>query len=100
MKGHYKGEQKLCHFLNARADELARKYGPPPPKSPLPLPPNYEIELLQGKYQITSREEEMITHALHITPMEEYTTRRAGCTPNIFQQVDWEAHRQAISTFK
>jgi len=54
VKGHYKGEQALCHLLNAKADDLARSYNSIIRKSPmnsLPLPPTYEIELLQGHHQ-------------------------------------------------
>lgn len=68
VKGHYKGEQALCHLLNAKADDLARSYNSIIRKSPvnsLPLPPTYEIEFLQGHHQWTSRVTTMISKALH-----------------------------------
>jgi hypothetical protein len=103
VKGHYKGEQELCHLLNVRVDELARSYNSnirKPPQNPLPLPPNYEIELLQGYHQLTSRVTNMISKELHTSPIEEYIKKRAGWPTKTFMQVDWEAHHQAISTYK
>jgi hypothetical protein len=42
----------------------------------------------------------MISKALHTSQVEEYIKKRVGWTSQIFQQVDLEAHSQAISTYK
>jgi hypothetical protein len=41
VKGHHKGEKKMCHILNARTDELARSYNSnicKPPQNPFHYP--------------------------------------------------------------
>jgi len=71
-----------------------------PPLTQQPIAPTSEAELFQNHGKITSCVTTMISQALHETSIKSHITKRAGWTDRTFQQVDWQAHNQAFSSYR
>jgi ribonuclease HI len=103
VKGHYKGKKEISHKLNDAADKLARDFNStirPQAKSPPPIPPMFEVELLHQNQVITSRLGQVISTALHEAKLGAYIRNKASWSEDTFNRVNWVAHKQAFTSYK
>jgi hypothetical protein len=63
------------------------------------LQPFYEAELVRDNAIVTSNLQQIITSAIHTTPIQQYIVKSAKWHPSTLHKIDWEAHRRAICRF-
>jgi hypothetical protein len=102
VKGHYTGKKKaLKHILNDMADQLATDYNSfqRPINGTMSIPsPISKVELLHRGMIITSRLPYLIKEARHTDALKACVLKQTGWNDNIFQKVDFLAHKQAFTS--